>query len=108
MRRVTASHAPPPLSAQVDEWLVRINGQVGRGSEFRSARAFQSKQPSGGLALEDFVNVYRSTHNPALVVTHTQPGPHQHISQHSSAQSQASDQHITRQWSSHSPWPSST
>eukprot|EP00904_Undaria_pinnatifida_P007384 jgi/Undpi1/3776/HiC_scaffold_16.g07145.m1 len=42
----------------VEDWLVKINRKLGRGSEFRSAEAFMGPAPGGGLTLEDFFAVY--------------------------------------------------
>lgn len=36
----------------VEDWLVKINRKLGRGSEFRSAEAFMGPAPGGGLTLE--------------------------------------------------------
>jgi hypothetical protein len=48
----------------MEEWLVRINGQLGRGSEFRSANAILEQKRAADeepvLSYDDFVQVYRS------------------------------------------------
>ena len=47
---------------QMEEWLIKINGQLGRGSEFRAAQGALDKKKEAGLeealAFEDFVEVY--------------------------------------------------
>mmetsp|Transcript_33344 Transcript_33344/g.42828 ORF Transcript_33344/g.42828 Transcript_33344/m.42828 type:complete len:536 (-) Transcript_33344:175-1782(-) len=44
---------------EIDEWLVTINGVVGRGSEYRSVMACLEKSDSEELSLKDFISVYQ-------------------------------------------------
>jgi len=46
--------------AGVEEWLRTVNGEVGRGSEFRSAMGCFERNGEEALSLLDFVDIYRS------------------------------------------------
>lgn len=42
----------------VDRWLVRINKEVGRGSEYRSAMGAMEQKAEAGLTKDDFKSIY--------------------------------------------------
>ena len=45
-------------SEAMEAWLIAINGQLGRGSEFRKATALLDARGGDGLLFEDFLAVY--------------------------------------------------
>lgn len=43
---------------QIEEFLKKINGEVGRGSEFRTATEFMQQNPDKCLTMNDFLQLY--------------------------------------------------
>mmetsp|Transcript_19524 Transcript_19524/g.32119 ORF Transcript_19524/g.32119 Transcript_19524/m.32119 type:complete len:424 (-) Transcript_19524:470-1741(-) len=46
--------------SDIDNWLISVNGELGRGSEFRAVDAILDKKEEPAISFQDFISVYQN------------------------------------------------